>query len=79
MVADGCVIEGEVENCILFRGVKIGKGAVVKNSIIMQDTTIRDNAQIDYVITDKEVTVSEGRSLKGSRSFPVFVPAYKII
>lgn len=79
MVADGCVIEGEVENCILFRGVKIGKGAVVKNSIIMQDTTIRDNAQIDYVITDKEVTVSEGRSLKGNSSFPVFVPAYKII
>ncbi len=79
MVADGCVIEGEVENCILFRGVKISKGAVVKNSIIMQDTTIRDNAQIDYVITDKEVIVSEGRSLKGSRSFPVFVPAYKII
>lgn len=79
MVADGCVIEGEVENCILFRGVKIGKGAVVKNSIIMQDTTVRDNAQIDYVITDKEVTVSEGRSLKGNRSFPVFVPAYKII
>ena len=79
MVADGCVIEGEVENCILFRGVKIGKGAVVKNSIIMQDTTIRDNAQIDYVITDKEVTISEGRSLKGNSSFPVFVPAYKII
>lgn len=79
MVADGCVIEGEVENCILFRGVKIGKGAVVKNSIIMQDTTIRDNAQIDYVITDKEVIVSEGRSLKGNSSFPVFVPAYKII
>ena len=79
MVADGCVIEGEVENCILFRGVKIGKGAVVKNSIIMQDTTIRDNAQIDYVITDKEVVVSEGRSLKGNSSFPVFIPAYKII
>ncbi len=79
MVADGCVIEGEVENCILFRGVKIGKGAVVKNSIIMQDTTVRDNAQIDYVITDKEVTVSEGRSLKGNSSFTVFVPAYKII
>ncbi len=79
MVADGCVIEGEVENCILFRGVKIGKGAVVKNSIIMQDTTVRDNAQIDYVITDKEVIISEGRALKGNRSFPVFVPAYKII
>lgn len=79
MVADGCVIEGEVENCILFRGVKIGKGAVVKNSIIMQDTTIRDNAQIDYVITDKEVIISTGRCLKGNSYFPVFVPAYKTI
>ena len=79
MVADGCVIEGEVENCILFRGVKIGKGAVVKNSIIMQDTTIMDNASIDFVITDKEVTVSEGKELRGNESFPIFVPAYQSI
>lgn len=79
MVADGCVIEGSVENCILFRGVKIGKGAVVKNSIIMQDTTIMDNAVIDYVITDKEVTISEGKELRGNESFPIFVPAYQSI
>lgn len=79
MVADGCVIEGEVENCILFRGVKIGKGAVVRNSIIMQDTTIMGNADIDYVITDKEVTIGSGKELKGNASFPVFVPAYKSI
>ncbi len=79
MVADGCVIEGEVENCILFRGVKIGKGAVVKNSIIMQDTTIMGNAEISYVITDKEVTISAGKELRGNDSFPIFVPAYKTI
>ncbi len=79
MVADGCVIEGEVENCILFRGVKIGKGTVVKNSIIMQDTTIMGNAEINYVITDKEVTISAGKELRGNDSFPIFVPAYKTI
>lgn len=79
MVADGCVIEGEVENCILFRGVKIGKGAVVKNSIIMQDTVIMGNAEINYVITDKEVTISAGKELRGNDSFPIFVPAYKTI
>lgn len=79
MVADGCVIEGEVENCILFRGVKIGKGAIVKNSIIMQDTVIMGNAEIDYVITDKEVTITAGKELRGNESFPVFVPAYKTI
>ena len=79
MVADGCVIEGEVENCILCRGVKIGKGAVVKNSIIMQDTTIMGNVELDYVITDKEVTISSGKEVKGSDTFPIFVPAYKTI
>ena len=40
MVADGCVIEGEVENSILFRGVKIAKGAKVKNCVLMQDTIV---------------------------------------
>jgi glucose-1-phosphate adenylyltransferase len=79
MVADGCVIEGEVENCILFRGVKIGKGAVVRNSIIMQDTTIMGNADLNYIITDKEVTIGSGKEIKGSASFPVFVPPYKNI
>lgn len=79
LVADGCVIEGEVENCILFRGVRIGRGAVVRNSIIMNDTTIMGNADIDYVITDKEVTIGSGKQLKGNTSFPVFVPAYKKI
>ena len=79
MVADGCVIEGEVENCILFRGVKIGKGAVVKNSIIMQDSIIMGNVELDYVITDKEVTISSGKEVKGSDTFPIFVPAYKTI
>ena len=79
MVADGCVIEGEVENCILFRGVKIGKGAVVKNSVIMQDSTIMGNVELDYVITDKEVTISSGKEVKGSDTFPIFVPAYKTI
>ncbi len=79
MVADGCVIEGVVENCILFRGVKIGKGAIVRNSIIMQDCTIMGNAEVDYVITDKEVTITSGKELRGNESFPIFVPAYKKI
>lgn len=79
MVADGCVIEGEIENCVLFRGVKIGRGSVVKNCILMQDTTIMDNVEMEYVITDKEVTVSTGKELKGNDAFPIFVPAYKEI
>lgn len=73
MVADGCIIEGEVENCVLFRGVKIGKGASLKNCVIMQGTEIFPGARLENVVTDKNVTVSEGQELHGAYSFPVFI------
>ncbi len=79
MVADGCVIEGEVENSVLFRGVKIGKGAKVKNCVLMQDTVIEDNASVEYVITDKNVTISEGKSLTGNDSFQVYVAKGQVV
>ena len=73
MVADGCVIEGEVENSILFRGVKVAKGAKVKNCILMQDTVVEENANIEYLITDKNVTVSAEKDMKGTDSYPVYI------
>jgi glucose-1-phosphate adenylyltransferase len=73
MAADGCVIEGEVENSVLFRGVKIGKGAKVKNCVLMQDTVVEAGVNIEYVITDKNVVITEEQSLKGSYTFPVFI------
>jgi len=79
LVADGCVIEGDVENCILFRGVKIAKGAKVKNCILMQDTTVGENASLEYVITDKNVTVCDGKKLNGEDSFQVFVGKRQIV
>ncbi len=73
-VADGCMIEGTVENSILFRGVKIGKGTVVKNSILMQDTVTGDNVTLNCVITDKNVVIRDGRMLSGHESMPFFIP-----
>ena len=73
LLADGCVIEGTVENSILSRGVKIGKNAKVKNCILLQDTVIEDGANLEYVITDKNVRVSSNRSLTGNDSFQVYV------
>ncbi len=73
MAADGCVIEGEVENSILFRGVKIAKGAKVKNCVLMQDTVIEEGANIEYVISDKNVTITAGKEVKGTDTFQVYV------
>ncbi len=73
LISDGCVVEGTVENCILFRGVKVGKGSVVKNSIIMQDTVIGENVTLDCVITDKNVVIRDRHSLAGCPELPYFI------
>ena len=79
MAADGCVIEGEVEDSILFRGVKIAKGAKVKNCVLMQGTVIEAGADIEYVITDKNVTITADKELKGTDSFPVYVAKHQVV
>ena len=70
LIADGCIIEGRVENSILFRGVRVEAGATVKNSIVMADGVIGENAFLNYVIADKNVTVKPGRILIGSPTYP---------
>ena len=73
LVADGCIIEGEVENCVLFRGVKVGKGAKIKNCILGQGTVVGDGAQMNYVITDKDVTVAPKHVLTSTADYQMYV------
>ncbi len=73
LISDGCIIEGVVENSILFRGVKVAKGAVVKNSVIMQDNYIGENTSLDCVITDKNVVISDRKTLSGCSTLPYFI------
>lgn len=73
LVANGCVIEGTVENSIIFRDVHIGKGAVVRNSIIFQGGRIGEDAQINFAILDKRAKVGDGKLLMGDGGLPYFV------
>ncbi len=73
LIANGCIIEGKVENSVIFRGVKIGKGARVSNCVLMQDTVIGENCNISYVISDKDVIIKEDRTLMGFQSYPVYI------
>ncbi len=73
LIADGCILEGTVENSILFRGVKVAKGAAVRNCILLQGTTVEAGANMDCVITDKNVTVTAGANVSGSLQYPVYV------
>lgn len=73
LVHDGCLIEGTVENCILFRGVKVGKGTVIRNSIIMSENVIGENCNISYVVSDKDSSIGNGVTLAGCSQKPYFI------
>jgi glucose-1-phosphate adenylyltransferase len=73
MAANGCIIEGTVENSVLFRGVYVGRRAVIKNSILLPGTEVHDNAEVEYVITDKNVSLRARTRLVGDREFPVVI------
>lgn len=79
LIADGCVIEGEVCNSILFRGVKVAKGATVTNSIVFQDSVIGQNSTLNCVIADKLVTILEDRILSGHATHPYFIAKSAVI
>ena len=74
LVADGCYVEGVIENCILFRGVRIERGARLKNCVLMQDTKIGAGAVLAYVIADKDVNISRLTTLAGNAVLPFCIP-----
>ncbi|MFA9398366.1 MAG: glucose-1-phosphate adenylyltransferase subunit GlgD, partial [Clostridiaceae bacterium] len=73
LIANGCIIEGEVSNSIIFRRVKVQKGAVINNSIIMQNGTVKENAVLNHVIIDKNVIIEKEKELKGDKDFPLVI------
>ena len=73
LIADECVIEGEVENSIIFRGVKIEKGAKVKNSVLFRGVYVGKGATLNSIVADKDVYVSDGVCLSGNDNMPFYI------
>ena len=73
LIADGCVIDGEVENCVLFRGVTVARGARLKNCVIMQDGYIEEDVELENVIFDKAVTIRSRSRLVGPSQYPIVI------
>ena len=73
LIADGCIIEGEVENSILFRGVRVAKGAKVSNCVLMQGSSVGENSVLAYTIADKNVRIRSNRTLMGHSTYPLAI------
>lgn len=79
IIADGCDIEGEVYDSVIFRGVKIGRGTVVRNCILMQNTLTGENVSLNCIIADKNVVIKDKRTLSGSENHPFFISKGTVI
>ncbi len=73
IIADGCVIEGNLQNSVLFRNVKVSEGAQIRSSVIMQGTKIGKNAIIENAIIDKNVIITDGTHLIGAKESPIII------
>jgi len=79
LIADGCIIDGTVENSIVFRGVKIGKGSTIKNSIVMQNSVILENCFAENVVLDKEVTLLNDKTVMGQPNYPFIIAKHSVV
>ncbi|OFI06765.1 glycogen biosynthesis protein GlgD [Clostridium acetireducens DSM 10703] len=79
LIANGSIIAGNVENSIISRGVKVEKGAYVKDSIIMENSLVQQCAKIENVILDKEVTITKNMTLIGGKYYPLIIEKKAII
>ncbi len=74
LVADGCRIEGRVENCVIFRGVTVKAGAELRDCVILNDAVIGENTRLHCVISDKNTVLSPYLELSGSEQLPLTIP-----
>ena len=79
IVSNGCLIEGTVENCVIFRDVQVKPGAVVRNSILQRNTLVGSGAELNWIVTDHDVIISAERNLLGHRNHPVYIGIGKVV
>ncbi|QUC67971.1 glucose-1-phosphate adenylyltransferase subunit GlgD [Aristaeella hokkaidonensis] len=79
LVADGCQIEGKIENSVLFRGVRVAPNAHVKNCIIMQDGQVQEGAYIENCILDKQTVIKKNTKLIGPEAYPIVIAKNVVI
>jgi len=79
LIADGCQIDGTLENCVIFRRTQVQKSSIVFNSVLQSDTLVEPDAQLNYVVTDKNVIITYGKKLSGTPEKPLYIEANSVV
>ncbi|PAE34242.1 glucose-1-phosphate adenylyltransferase [Bacillus sp. 7884-1] len=64
LINEGCTIEGEIDNSVLFQGVSVGKGSIIKESVIMPDAVIGENVKIEKAIVPSDAVIPDGTVIR---------------
>lgn len=79
IISGGDIINGEIKNSVLFRKVFVGEGTQVKDSIIMEGATIGKGCIIENAILDKQVFVSDGQKVIGTKDKIILLEKKNIV
>ena len=79
MMTAGSIIEGRVEDSVVFRNTRIEKGALVKNCVLMEKCVVKAGAYLENVICDKLITVTENKHIQGTPEKPCVLPKGGVI
>ena len=73
LVSNGCTIEGTIENSVLGRGIHVGKGAVIRNSVILSYAEIGENVRIENEVVDKWAKIIHAKEVAADPDHPGYV------
>ena len=73
LVASGCIINGIVENSVLFKDVFVGNGCVIRNSVILNDVYVGDNTRIENCIVESRDTIRADSDFRGGDEVKIVV------
>lgn len=79
LVANGCMIKGKVSHSLIFRNVTVEKSAVVRDSIVMQGSSVGEGSVLQYVILDKEVRIAPNTKLVGTKEKPLVIEKKSVV
>lgn len=74
-INEGCTIEGNIENSVLFQGVYVGKGSVIRETVVMPDAKIGENVYLEKVIVPCDLNIPDGTVIRSENDEIILVTA----
>lgn len=79
LINEGCIIEGDIEKSVLFQGVSVGKGSIIRESVIMPDAIVGNNVYIERAIVPSNIEIPDGTVIRSDDSEEIILVSEDVI